>query len=88
MLSAVVCHLLPAESSSSSTGIVKAQLWLFRDVSFEWPSLDSLRLESLPTLPKNIAKNFTRYFHKNGRGLVDLEVERMKEQVSLLFLRS
>ena len=82
-LSVAVYHLLPAESSSSSTGIVKAQLRLLRDASFEWPSLDSLRPKSLPTLPKNIAKNFVKYFLEKGRGLVDLELERMKDQVPL-----
>jgi len=40
-----------------------------------------LHPESLPTLPKNIAKNFAKYFHKKGRGLVDLELERMKDQI-------
>ena len=87
-LSAAICRLLPAESSSSSTGIVKAQLRLLRDASLEWPLLDSLRPESLPTLPKNIAKNFARYFHEKGRGLIDLELERMKDQVPLRFLWS
>jgi hypothetical protein len=38
-----------------------------------------LGLESLPTLPKNIAKNFVKYFHEKGRALVDLEQERMKD---------
>ena len=80
-LSAAVCHLLPVESSGSSSGIVKAQLRLLRDASFEWPSLVSLCPVSLPTLPKNIAKNFLKYFHEKGRGLVDLELERMKYQV-------
>ena len=83
-LSAAVCRLLPAKSSGSSSGIVKAQPRLLRDASFEWPSLDSLRPESLPTLPKNIAKNFAKYFHEKGRGLVDLELERMKDQVPAL----
>ena len=83
-LTAAVCGLLPVESSSS-TGILKAQLRLLRDASFEWPSLDSLRPESLPTLPKNIAKNFAKYFHEKGRGLVGLELERMKDQVALRF---
>ena len=81
-LSAAVCSLLLVESSSS-TGILKAQLWLLRDASFEWPSLDSLRPEALPALPKNIAKNFTKYFHEKGRLLVDVELERMKDQVPL-----
>src|SRR6185436_4485693 len=80
-LSAAVCRLLPAESSGSSSGIEKAQLRLLRDASFEWPSLDSLCPESLPTLQKNIAKNFAKYFHEKGQGLVDLELERMKDQV-------
>jgi len=87
-LSAAVCRLLPAEGSSSSTGIQKAQLRLLRDASFECPPLDSLRPESLPTLPKNIAKNFAKYFHEKGRRLVDLELERMKDQVHLHFSRS
>ena len=85
-LKAAICHLLPAESSGSSSGIVKAQLRLLRDASFEWPSLVSLCPVSLPTLPKNIAKNFLKYFHEKGRGLVDLELERMKDQVPLHFL--
>ena len=80
-LSAAVCRLLPPESIESSSGIVKAQLRLLRDASFEWPSLDSLCPESLPTLSKNIAKNFAKYFHEKGWGLVDLELERMKDLV-------
>ena len=79
-LSAAVCSLLPAESSSS-TGILKAQLWLLRDASFEWPSLDSLCPEALPPLPKNNAENFAAYFHEKGRGLVTQEMLRMKDQV-------
>ena len=82
-LSAAVCRLLPAESSVSSMGIVKAQLRLLRDSCFEWPSLDSLRPEALPVLPKNIAKNFAKYFHEKGRGLVDVELECMKDLVPL-----
>ena len=39
-LSAAVCGLLPAESSSS-TGMLKAQLRLLRDPSFQWPSDES-----------------------------------------------
>ena len=35
--------------------------------------------EALPALPKNIAKNFTKYFHEKGRLLVDVELERMKD---------
>ena len=87
-LSAAVCGLLSAKSGSSSTGILMAQLRLLRDASFEWPLLDFLHPESLPTLPKNIAKNFAKYFHKKGRGLVGLELERMKDQVPLRFSRS
>jgi len=62
---------------------VKAQLRLLRDASFEWPLLDSLRPEALPVLLKNIVKNFAKYFHEKGRGLVDVELERMKDQVPL-----
>ena len=84
-LSTAVCHLLPSEDSSSPTGIQKVQLRLLQDPSFEWPLLDSLRPESLSALPKNIAKNFAKYFHEKGRGLVDFELEHMKEQVPLCF---
>ena len=85
-LSAAVCSLLPAESSSS-TGIIKAQLRLLRDLSFQWPSLDSLCPEALPVLPKNIAKNFAKYFHEKGQVLVRLELEHMKDQVTLRYFR-
>ena len=34
-------------------------------------------------MPKNIAKNFAKYFHEKGRLLVDVELERMKDQVPL-----
>ena len=40
--------------------------------------------EALSALPKNIAKNFAKYFHEKGWGLVDLELERMKDQVPAL----
>jgi len=42
-----------------------------------------LRPEALSALPKNIAKNFAKYFHEKGRLLVDVELERMKDQVPL-----
>jgi hypothetical protein len=38
-----------------------------------------LHPEALPVLPKNITKNFAKYFHEKGRGLVDVELERMKD---------
>ena len=82
-LGTAACRLLPAESGNSSTGILKAQLRLLHDASFEWPSLDSLRPEALSALPKNIAKNFAKYFYEKGRLLVDVELERMKDQVPL-----
>jgi hypothetical protein len=87
-LSAAVCRFLSVESSSSSTGILKAQLRFLRDASFEWPPLYSLHPEALPTLPKNIAKNFAKYFHEKSRGLVDLELEHMKDQVPLRLYQS
>jgi len=79
-LSAAVCGLLPAGASPSGC-VTKAQLRCLRDPSFEWPSLDSLRPEALPPLPKNIAKNFAAYFHENGHGLVHVEMLHMKDQV-------
>ena len=81
-LSAAICSLLPAEGSSSN-GILKAQLRLLRDSSFEWTSLNSLHPDALLVLPKNIAKNFAKYFHEKGRGLVSLELEHMTDQVIL-----
>jgi hypothetical protein len=80
-LSTEICGLLPVEGSSL-TGILKAQLRLLRDSSFEWPSLDSLRPDALLVLPKNTTKNLASYFHEKGRGLVGLELERMKDQVT------
>jgi hypothetical protein len=87
MLNAAIYGLLPVESSSSM-GILKAQLRLLRDPSFKWPSLDSLHPDALPALPKNIAKNFATYFHEKGWGLVSLELERMNEQVTLRRFRA
>ena len=81
-LSAAVCSLLPMEVGSSGA-IMTAQLRNLRDPAFAWPS--SVRLDTLPPLPKNITKNFAAFFHEGGREFVDLETERMKEQVGLRF---
>jgi hypothetical protein len=46
-----------------------------------------MRPEVLPVLPKNIAKNFAEtFFRERGRGLVQLEGERLKEQVNGILL--
>ena len=52
------------------------------------PSLNSLRPEALSALPENITKNFAKYFHEKERLLVDVELERMKDQVPLRVSKS
>ena len=74
-LSAAVCKMLP-EGGGAEAAVTKAQLRSMRDSTFEWPSLDEVRPEALPPLPKNIAKNFTASFFKAcGRDLVRAEVQ-------------
>lgn len=61
---ASVCNFLPTEADSPQT-ISKTQLHTLRSSSFGWPSEEAVRLENLPPLPKNIAKNFIESFFKD-----------------------
>ena len=73
--SAAICKLLP-EGGGAEVAVTKTQLRTLRDPTFEWPSLDEVRPEALPPLPKNFAKNFTSSFFKtHGRDLVRGEAE-------------
>ena len=77
--SAAICKLLP-EGGGAEAAMTKTQLRTLRDPTFEWPSLDEVRPEALPPLPKNIAKNFTSGFFKtHGRDLVRGEAERLRK---------
>lgn len=69
-LAASVCSLLPTEAGITPI-ISKAQLSTLRDRSFEWPSVEAVRPENLPPLPKNISKNFIESLFKGtGASLV------------------
>ena len=53
----------------------------------QWPSSDAVKLDTLATLPRNIAKNFmATFYQEKGRELVAHEGERMKSQVRPLFV--
>ena len=78
-LSAAICKLL-TEGSGTEAAVTMAQLRTMRDPTFEWPSLDEVRPEALPPLPKNIAKNFTSSFFKtHRRDLVRGEADRLRK---------
>ena len=57
-LSAAICRLLPA-GGGADAAVMKAQLRLMRDATYERPSPEEVRPDALPPRPKNIAKNFT-----------------------------
>ncbi|RLN07803.1 uncharacterized protein C2845_PM11G17710 [Panicum miliaceum] len=65
-LAASVCSLLPSDANSPPV-ISKTQLRTLCSDAFNWPSDNAVRPEKLPTLPKNIAKNFMESFFK-GKG--------------------
>ena len=82
-LSGAICKMLP-EGSGAEASLTKTQLRTMRDSSFVWPSPEEVLSETLPALPKNIAKNFTASFFKtHGRDLVRGEAERLRKQVRL-----
>ena len=86
-LIAAVCSLLEAPMGGEAT-VSKTKLRTLRDPSVQWPSTDEVKLETLPALPRNIAKNFmATFFQERGRELVAHEGERMKAQVGPLFVR-
>ena len=66
----------------------KAKLRTLRDPGVQWPSTKEVKPETLPALPRNIAKNFmATFFQERGRELVAHEGESMKAQVGPLFVR-
>ena len=80
-LSIAICRLLPA-GGGADVAVTKAQLWSMRDASFEWPSPLEVHSDTLPPLPKNIAKNFTAtFFRARGRDLARAKAGQLKEQV-------
>ena len=85
-LSTAVYSLFPSEAGQASV-VTKAQLRSLRDPSFRWPGEDTVNPDALPALAKNIAVSFMeRFFKGEGRALVQREVERMKNQVTFIYL--
>ena len=86
-LSAAVYGLFAAKAGNAG-GVMKAQIYPLRDEGFRWPGEEAVRLETLPALAKNIAKNFIDHFFKReGRAILRSEVKRMKPQVTACFSR-
>ena len=86
-LIAAVCSLLEAPVGGEAT-VSKTKLCTLRDPGVQWPSTDEVKPETLPALPRNIAKNFmATFFQERGRELVAHKGERMKAQVGPLFVR-
>ena len=86
-LIAEVCSLLEAPVGGEAS-VTKAKLRTLRDPGVQWPSTNEVKPETLPALPRNIAKNFmATFFQERGRELVAHEGERMKAQVGPLFVR-
>jgi len=86
-LIAAVCSLLKAPAGGEAS-VSKAKLHTLRDPDVQWPSTEEVKPETLPALPRNIAKNFmATFFQERGRELVAHVGERMKAQVGLLFVR-
>ena len=84
-LSAAVYSLFPSEAGQARV-VTKAQLRSLRD-SFRWPGEETVNPDALPALAKNIAVSFMeRFFKGEGRALVQHEVERMKNQVTFIYL--
>ena len=85
-LSATVYSLFPSEAGQAGV-VTKTQLRSLRGPSFRWPGEDTANPDALPTLAKNIAVSFMeRFFRGEGRALVQREVERMKNQVTFIYL--
>ena len=85
-ISAAVYSLFPSEAGQASV-VTKAQLRSLRDPSFHWLGEDTVNPDALPALVKNIAVSFMeRFFKGEGRALVQHEVERMKNQVTFIYL--
>ena len=76
-----MCSLLKAPASGEAS-VTKSRLRTLRDPGVHWPSTEEVKPETLPALPRNIAKNFmATFFQERGRELVAHEGDRMKAQV-------
>ena len=60
-LIAVVCSLLEAPAGGEAS-VSKLKLRTLRDPGVQWPSTEEVKPETLPALPRNIAKNFMATF--------------------------
>ena len=75
---AAVCSLLKATASGEAS-VTKSRLRTLRDPGVQWPSTEEVKPETLPALPRNIAKNFmATFFQERGRELVAHEGDRLK----------
>jgi hypothetical protein len=82
-----VCSLLETPAGGEAS-VSKAKLRTHRDPGVQWPSTEEVKPETLPALPRNIAKNFmATFFQERWQELVAHEGEHMKAQVGLLFAR-
>ena len=80
-LIATVCSLLEAPAGGEAS-VTKSRLRTLRDPGVQWPSTEEVKPETLPALPRNIAKNFmAMFFQERGRELVAHEGDHMKAQV-------
>jgi len=77
-LIAVVCSLVEAPAGGEAS-VTKSRLRTLRDPSVQWPCAEEVKPETLPALPRNIAKNFmATFFQERGRELVAHEGDRLK----------
>ena len=77
-LIAMVCSLLEAPAGGEAS-VSKSKLRTLRDPGVQWPSIEEVKPETLPAIPRNIAKNFmATFFQERGRELVAHEGECMK----------
>ena len=60
-LIAMVCSLVEAPADGEAS-VTKSRLRTLRDPSVQWPCAEEVKPETLPALPRNIAKNFMATF--------------------------
>ena len=85
-LLAEVCSLLEVPAGCEAS-VSKAKLRTLCDPGMQWPSVEEVKLETLPALPRNIANNFmVTFFQNKGLELVAHEGDRMRVQVGPLII--
>ena len=85
-LLAEVCSLLE-DPAGCEASVSKAKLRTLCDPGMQWPSVEEVKLETLPALPRNIANNFmVTFFQNKGLELVAHEGDRMRVQVGPLII--